>query len=121
MHLLGYPAEEFRSMYVEHGFGGLHYGEHEFPPLHFSYNGTRLDELSVANLPEMAEVFGNRPGIPAHKDAQENQTDERERLDAGENILDQLAQPDSERIQEGEENDHDDGNELLDGKADGKF
>jgi arylsulfatase A-like enzyme len=41
-----YPAAEFRSVYAELGFGGLHYGEDEFPPLHFPYDGTRFDELN---------------------------------------------------------------------------
>ena len=41
-----YPAEEFRSAYVELGFGGLHYGERERPPLHFAYEGPRYDELN---------------------------------------------------------------------------
>lgn len=41
-----YPSTEFRSIYAESGFGGLHYGEHEFPPLHFPYDGRRFDELN---------------------------------------------------------------------------
>jgi arylsulfatase A-like enzyme len=41
-----YPAEEFRSINVELGFGGLHYGEHELPPLHFAYDAPRFDELN---------------------------------------------------------------------------
>jgi arylsulfatase A-like enzyme len=41
-----YPAAEFRSMYSELGFGGLHYGEHERPALHFAYDGLRFDELN---------------------------------------------------------------------------
>lgn len=44
-----YPREEFRSVYAEHGFGGLHYGEHEFPPLHFAYDGRRFDELNTVS------------------------------------------------------------------------
>jgi arylsulfatase A-like enzyme len=42
-----YPKEEFRSGYVEHGYGGLHYGEHDRPPLHFEYGGVRFDELNT--------------------------------------------------------------------------
>jgi arylsulfatase A-like enzyme len=42
-----YPEAEFRSGCVELGFGGLHYGEHEHPPLHFSYDGPRFDELNT--------------------------------------------------------------------------
>jgi len=42
-----YPAEEFRSAYVELGYGGLHYGEHERPPLHFAYGARRFDELNT--------------------------------------------------------------------------
>jgi arylsulfatase A-like enzyme len=42
-----YPAAEFRSAYVELGYGGLHYGEHEHPPLHFPYGGPRFDELNA--------------------------------------------------------------------------
>jgi len=41
-----YPKEEFHSIYAELGFGGLHYGEHERPPLHFPYDGTVFDELN---------------------------------------------------------------------------
>jgi arylsulfatase A-like enzyme len=42
-----YPKEEFRSGYVEHGYGGLHYGEQDRPPLHFEYGGIRFDELNT--------------------------------------------------------------------------
>ncbi len=42
-----YPREEFRSIYAEHGFGGLHYSEHEYPPLHFPYDGAHFDELNA--------------------------------------------------------------------------
>jgi arylsulfatase A-like enzyme len=42
-----YPREEFRSIYAELGFGGLHYGEHESPPLHFPYDGSHFDELNA--------------------------------------------------------------------------
>jgi arylsulfatase A-like enzyme len=42
-----YPKEEFRSGYVELGYGGMHYGEHERPPLHFLYGGPRFDELNT--------------------------------------------------------------------------
>jgi arylsulfatase A-like enzyme len=42
-----YPAAEFRSAYVELGYGGLHYGEHERPPLHFPYDAPRYDELNA--------------------------------------------------------------------------
>jgi arylsulfatase A-like enzyme len=42
-----YPKSEFRSAYVELGYGGLHYGEHERPPLHFEYGGRRFDELNA--------------------------------------------------------------------------
>ena len=38
---------EFRSAYVELGYGGLHYGEHEHPELHFPYGGPRFDELNT--------------------------------------------------------------------------
>ena len=41
-----YPVEEFRSIYAELGFGGLHYAEHERPPLHFPYDGAEFDELN---------------------------------------------------------------------------
>ncbi|CAA9236922.1 MAG: Choline-sulfatase [uncultured Chloroflexi bacterium] len=42
-----YPAAEFRSGYVELGYGGLHYGEDERPELHFTYGGQRYDELNT--------------------------------------------------------------------------
>jgi arylsulfatase A-like enzyme len=38
---------EFRSAYVELGYGGLHYGEHEHPELHFPYGAPRFDELNT--------------------------------------------------------------------------
>ena len=41
-----YPRDEFRSIYAEAGFGGLPYDEDERPPLHFPYEGPRLDELN---------------------------------------------------------------------------
>jgi len=57
--------------------------------------GAWINGLGVANLPEMAEVFGNRPGIPDHKDAKENQAMKQGRFDTRENILDQGAKPDA--------------------------
>jgi arylsulfatase A-like enzyme len=42
-----YPKEEFQSGYIELGYGGLHYGEHDRPPLHFEYGGVRFDELNT--------------------------------------------------------------------------
>jgi arylsulfatase A-like enzyme len=42
-----YAREEFRSAYVELGYGGLHYGEDERPELHFEYGGKRFDELNT--------------------------------------------------------------------------
>ncbi len=39
-------GDEFRSMYAELGFGSLHYGEHERPPLHFPYDDVEFDELN---------------------------------------------------------------------------
>ena len=41
------PGGEFRSAYVELGYGGLHYGEHEHPELHFPYGAPRFDELNA--------------------------------------------------------------------------
>ncbi len=41
------PAAEFASVYAELGYGGLHFGEHELPPLHFEYGGARFDELNT--------------------------------------------------------------------------
>ncbi|MDQ3700266.1 MAG: sulfatase-like hydrolase/transferase [Chloroflexota bacterium] len=42
-----YSLQEFRSVYAEQGYGGLHYGEDERPPLHFPYDGPRFDELNT--------------------------------------------------------------------------
>lgn len=42
-----YPEDEFSSAYVELGYGGLHYGGQEYPPLHFPYGGPRFDELNT--------------------------------------------------------------------------
>ena len=39
-------GEEFRSIYAELGFGGLHYDAQERPPLHFPYDGSEFDELN---------------------------------------------------------------------------
>jgi len=41
-----YARDQFRSVYAELGFGGLYYGEHERPPLHFPYDGPSFDELN---------------------------------------------------------------------------
>ena len=41
-----YPADEFRSVYAEVGFGGLPYGEGDDPPLHFDREGPTFDELN---------------------------------------------------------------------------
>jgi arylsulfatase A-like enzyme len=38
--------DAFRSIYAEHGFGGLPYDEDERPPLHFAYDGPTFDELN---------------------------------------------------------------------------
>lgn len=42
-----FPAEEFRSIYAELGFGGLPYGEDEMPPLHFPLYQGYFDELNA--------------------------------------------------------------------------
>lgn len=42
-----YPPGEFSSIYGEAGFGGLFYGEHERPSLHFPYQGREFDELNT--------------------------------------------------------------------------
>ncbi len=41
-----YPREEFRSVYAELGFGGMHYAEDDDPPLHFAKDGPTFDELN---------------------------------------------------------------------------
>ncbi|HVX43378.1 MAG TPA: sulfatase-like hydrolase/transferase [Mycobacteriales bacterium] len=41
-----FPVAEFDSIYVEGGFGGLPYSVDERPELHFSYDGTKYDELN---------------------------------------------------------------------------
>ncbi len=41
-----YPEAEFDSIVAERGYGGLPYGAHERPPLHFPYDGTTFDELN---------------------------------------------------------------------------
>jgi len=40
-------GDAFGSAYVELGYGGMHYGEDERPPLHFAYGGPRFDELNA--------------------------------------------------------------------------
>jgi arylsulfatase A-like enzyme len=42
-----FPAEEFRSIYAELGYGGLHYGADEEPPLHYRRGGPYFDELNA--------------------------------------------------------------------------
>jgi arylsulfatase A-like enzyme len=41
-----FPAEEFRPVYAELGFGGLPYGEGDDQPLHFDREGPTFDELN---------------------------------------------------------------------------
>jgi arylsulfatase A-like enzyme len=41
-----FPEEEFRSIYVEIGIGGLHYTVEERPELHFPYEGASFDCLN---------------------------------------------------------------------------
>ena len=40
-------SREFDDVYAERGFGGLTYGAHEHPPLHFPYEGRTFDELNT--------------------------------------------------------------------------
>ncbi|MFI2364582.1 sulfatase-like hydrolase/transferase [Promicromonospora sp. NPDC019610] len=40
-------SPEFDDVYAERGFGGLTYGAHERPPLHFPYEGRTFDELNT--------------------------------------------------------------------------
>jgi arylsulfatase A-like enzyme len=40
------PEAEFGSMVGELGYGGVPYGEHDRPELHFPYQGRRFDELN---------------------------------------------------------------------------
>lgn len=55
------PAEEFSTMYAEHGYGGVSYGEGDRPPLHFPYEGRSFDELnSVTQSGEMRMVVDGR-------------------------------------------------------------
>lgn len=42
-----HPAGEFASIYGEYGYGGLPYGSGERPPLHYSYEGRKFDELNT--------------------------------------------------------------------------
>ena len=52
----------------------------------------RFDRLRAAHRPEVAEIVGDRGGVSRHEDAQQNQAEQRQRLGAGENILDELAE-----------------------------
>ncbi|UFU03087.1 sulfatase-like hydrolase/transferase [Ruania suaedae] len=55
------PPSEFATMYGEHGYGGVSYGEDDRPPLHFSYDGATFDELnSVTQSGEMRMVVDGR-------------------------------------------------------------
>src|SRR5438067_22368 len=67
--------------------------------------------------PEMRKVCGDRGGITSHKNAEKNQSRERERLGRGENILNEFAELQSARIREREEDNQQNRDELLPGKA----
>lgn len=43
----GRTSREFDDVYAERGFGGLTYGAHDRPPLHFPYAGRTFDELNT--------------------------------------------------------------------------
>lgn len=40
------PEQEFSSMIVELGYGGVPYSDDDRPPLHFDYSGPQFDELN---------------------------------------------------------------------------
>lgn len=44
------PLEEFGSIYGELGYGGVSYREHDWPPLHFPYDGPTYDELNSVTM-----------------------------------------------------------------------
>jgi len=44
-----YPAEEFRSIYAELGFGGMHYTETDTPELHIRLDTPYFDELNCVS------------------------------------------------------------------------
>src|SRR5713226_835144 len=65
----------------------------------------------------MAEVIGDSRCVAANKNANKDQPKQRERLGAGEDILDELAKAYAQRIQEREKHNHQYPDELLHGQA----
>src|SRR5882762_2076584 len=78
---------------------------------------SRLKRLCSANSPKVAEVIGDSRGIAANEYAYEDQAEQRERLGAGENILDELPDAHALRIEERDESNHQYRNKLLHGQA----
>src|SRR5271156_5711101 len=66
----------------------------------------------VASGPGIAEIVVNRGGVPAEREAEQNQDDERDSLADGENILDDFAVLQAAAVGPGEHGDHAYGDEL---------
>src|SRR6266496_1562267 len=60
----------------------------------------------AADMPEIAKIQMHGIGIPAQEHAQQNQSDQAAGLGNRENILHQLAEPQSARVHEGQQDDH---------------
>jgi len=59
----------------------------------------------IANSPQVAKIRVDDSRVPAHKDAQHNQTKQCRELRGGESILDQLAELQPTRVHERQQND----------------
>lgn len=55
------PESEFGSLYAELGYGGVSYGEHDRPELHFPYDGSTYDELN-----SVSQSGGERMVVSGH-------------------------------------------------------
>jgi hypothetical protein len=72
-----------------------------------------------ARGPEVGEVGADRVGVPADQDAEHDERDERTGLGGGEDVLHQLAELEPARVHEGEERDHEHGDQLRGRQRDG--
>ena len=65
----------------------------------------------------MSEVIGDGGGIAADENAYKDQAKQGERFGAGEDILNELANAHAPRVEEGEKDNHQYSDELLDRQA----
>src|SRR5271154_414943 len=80
---------------------------------------SRRNRLRAPHGPQMRKIIRNRARVARHKNTDENQPDQRQRLRRSKNVLNQLSQTHAQRVQKRQENNHQDSDELLDRKTDG--